>query len=68
MEAQLEEDNKISATKVKASAGDTAVPKIGSTKDLKATDYANMQVPSGQKVDFKLLQENAKRQKKCKNL
>lgn len=68
MEAQLEEDNKISATRVKASAGDTAVPKINLSKELRATDYANMQVPSGQKVDFKLLQENAKRQKRLYSL
>jgi len=68
MEAQLEEDSKISATRVKASAGDTAVPKIGLSKELKATDYANMQVPTGQKIDFKLLQENAKRQKRLYSL
>ena len=67
MEAQLEEDS-ISATRVKASAGDTAVPKISLSKELKATDYANMQVPPGQKVDFKLLQENAKRQKRLYSL
>lgn len=68
MEAQLEEDSKISAARVKASAGDTAVPKINLSKELKATDYANMQVPPGQKVDFKLLQENAKRQKRLYSL
>tara|TARA_B100000035_G_scaffold45154_2_gene34063 strand:- start:3342 stop:3755 length:414 start_codon:yes stop_codon:yes gene_type:complete len=68
MEAQLEEDSKISAARVKASAGDTSVPKINLSKELRATDYANMQVPLGQKVDFKLLQENAKRQKRLYSL
>ncbi len=68
MEAQLEEDSKISAARVKASAGDTLVPKINLSKELRATDYANMQVPLGQKVDFKLLQENAKRQKRLYSL
>lgn len=64
METQLEEANKISAKRVTASAGSTNVPKIEGAKQLSAEDLVQMQAPNGKRVDFKLMQEIAAKQKR----
>tara|TARA_R110002020_G_scaffold360237_1_gene572885 strand:+ start:53 stop:460 length:408 start_codon:yes stop_codon:yes gene_type:complete len=64
METQLEEANKISASRVTASAGNTDVPPVQGAKKLSAEDLVQMQVPDDKRVDFKLMQEIAAKQKR----
>lgn len=64
METQLEEANKISAARVTASAGNTDVPPVQGATKLSAEDLVQKQAPDGKRVDFKLMQEIAAKQKR----
>lgn len=64
MESQMEEANKSSAKRVIASAGDTNVAPVQGAKKLSAEDLVQMQAPDGKRVDFKLMQEIAAKQKR----